>query len=325
MFSACRARSDLPGRLSLEEYWQLTEALFARGFDFEARPGMGGMYEAHQWWEGLAPLNEAEAAFRTSPGWALNLWTTLESGERVNVLWGAQPPHPSGAFDPQQYLGLHAEPVTVLFLSTDWFVPEPAPFAEFRAWLRELVPLVGPCYGQAGGEGGLFGTCEQPPSLTGILHAEPPPLNWWTCYGPPFIERLGEDRLLRAPAWAVERQEEEFVVFHTRFPALPGSHFSMPHQGKSHSGGVDIRSSCAVDCSAPTDPHLRRRFQSVGSGSKSNQRLAGWSPAKATSRASTLTRAAGGTRKTMLTGMSFPTPSAPVWSRASRASGYRWR
>jgi hypothetical protein len=76
---------------------------------------------------------------------------------------------------------------------------------EFLGWAAFLAGLTQPWRGEGGGEEGLLWRWEfvdgPEPSAAAL---EPPWLAWLTILGPPYLERLGLEAALGAPAWRVE-------------------------------------------------------------------------------------------------------------------------
>jgi hypothetical protein len=72
---------------------------------------------------------------------------------------------------------------------------------EFVAWSTFLAALIQPAYGWGGGNLGLFAG---PPIVPEDIRAvKLQPIEWLNIFGPPYVERLGLNSLLTAPAWRV--------------------------------------------------------------------------------------------------------------------------
>jgi hypothetical protein len=103
----------------------------------------------------------------------------------------------------QQWAG--DTPFDALALSLLWVPPPdeyPTLCREFLAWATYVAALAHPLYGcayhywRAAGDGPVDGSA--------VVRGEPVGLTWLNVFGPPYVERLGVQRLLSAPAWLTE-------------------------------------------------------------------------------------------------------------------------
>lgn len=180
----------------------LVHALLAAGFAFEHVPGGGAHYwadfgEGHMY-HGPSSLTEALAAYRRSSTWGLTMRRPMvrSDGREFEITLDIARP----AVD-------EPGPVVPILLSSS-----PPPLSpqgmtmvgEFQALAKFAAGLTRAWYGWAGSDFGLFSGSVESIAKEAVAALELQDLEWMNFYGRPYVERLGLDRLLSAPAWGVE-------------------------------------------------------------------------------------------------------------------------
>lgn len=178
---------------------RVVDALLQAGFVYESEPGQGGRAWDHQHLEWLDHQSLADALTwdPASTNWAIELTKTMVSGEPVEVTFSA-------------WRQSTAEREEDAVLRYGLIMPMPSVadagtlVEEFVAWSTFLAALIQPAYGWGGSSLGLFNREVTPIVPEDIRAVILQPLEWLNIFGPPYIERLGLDALLSAPAWRVE-------------------------------------------------------------------------------------------------------------------------
>jgi hypothetical protein len=205
-------------RLAANALAVVLDALVGVGFEEETAPGRGvsygdgwNLFESARLSDALdyyqrsmsdEPPNDFQRRYGLS--WGIDLWKRT-TDDRVEVHLGI-----SAAENPRQA----ASGLLRVHLSTplDWQprrireksdAPNHLP-REFLAWSRFLADLTRPIYGWGGYGGvGLWGETT-PIASSAIAATDLPAIEWLNVFGGPYIERIGAERILSAPAWRAE-------------------------------------------------------------------------------------------------------------------------
>jgi hypothetical protein len=194
------------------------DALVAAGFELESEPGTGVSYgDGLDLFDG-ASLNDALDHYQRSAAgklpndlqrkyglaWGIVLWKDSGSG-RVDVHLGlsaGEPPEHASSGLLRVHLSTRLDRRSSSGPDHDHELAH-LPL-EFLAWSRLLADLTAPVYGW-GGYGG-FGLWGETRSIeaAAIAATELPVIEWLNVFGRSYVQRIGLERMLRAPAWRVE-------------------------------------------------------------------------------------------------------------------------
>lgn len=100
---------------------------------------------------------------------------------------------------------------------------------------KSLYEVLGPTFGWVDFDYGLFTTHEDIEAL------ELPTLYWANFFGPAYVNKIGRDKILSAPAWAIEELADGGLLYVlASCPGLADDHVP-PDSVKAHFGVANVR------------------------------------------------------------------------------------
>jgi hypothetical protein len=182
-----------PDQLTGERVRRILFALFDVGFLYDPpieEIGEGGAYWLDEDWHYRRPLAEALDAFDRARDWAIELWCQSPVGDGVDLKIRRSDADGSSNLE---RVGLS---MPVSSIVEEGVVP-----LQFLGWSRFLAELTHPVWGRSD----LDISFEFAPVDTAAIAATAvPPVHWMNVFGRPYVERLGMQSLLAAPAWRTE-------------------------------------------------------------------------------------------------------------------------
>lgn len=113
---------------------------------------------------------------------------------------------------------------------------DPARYSRFFLDIgRSLYQIVSPSFGWVDFDHGLQTTHEDIESL------ELPTLYWANFFGPPYVARIGREKIMSAPAWSIEELPDHGLLYVlSSCPGLADDHVP-PDDVKNHFGVAQVR------------------------------------------------------------------------------------
>ena len=123
-------------------------------------------------------------------------------------------------------------------MSAGWSRSNPSWFPEFLAFTRFLAELLNATYGWAS-----FQSKSESALVTsaGVAARELQPIEWVNVYGPAYVEKIGYERLMSAPAWRVDVLANGGAMV-TLSPKLEYAYWAEDRAVAEHLGAPLIRS-----------------------------------------------------------------------------------
>jgi hypothetical protein len=160
--------------------------LVRSGFAYQPSDGSPVPYAVDTVWTD-GDISEATGAFERSRDWAIQLRKETATTEPVDLVLSITKPS-----------SLESTRLYDVSLSTDLPFRRSMPIVsqEFASWSTFIAELTHPTYGWGGSSLGLLGRETVPVSRKEVSTFEPQPIEWLNIFGPPYVNRLGLDRIL---------------------------------------------------------------------------------------------------------------------------------